>query len=178
MDLKGNTLYPLLVLFFVIGLAVGYVIHQPGTEVRYITNTVEVPKIVEKIVEITPAPTVTATEPATTPIATAVPDFDVKIYDPAKDIPTKEIQIVNWGAKPNQMSIHPGQTVLIKVVDYPGGLGTPEFIMGSYDNPKLGTAGQIVIKFNKTGTYDFKVVIPQGEGITPTLYASGTIVVY
>lgn len=179
MDLKNNTLYPLLVLFFVIGLVVGYVIHQPGTEVKYVTNTVEVPKIVEKIVEMNATPTPAAAE--ATPVPTAVPDFEAKIYDPAKETPTYEIQIIDWDAKPNKISLRPGETVLFKVVRYPGDLQPPEFVMGSYHNPNIGTAGQIIIKFNKAGTYNFEVNVPpadKNQGILPTPYAKGSVMVY
>ncbi len=173
MESKDSTFYPLIVLFFVLGLVIGYVIHQPETEIKYLNNTIEVPKIVEKIVEATTSPTSTAL----TPTPTQVPDFEVKIYNPEKDKPTTTIEIIDWRAMPDQISIHPGQIVLIKVVNYPD-RPKPEFIMGSY-NKELGTAGQIVAIFNKIGNYDFRVVIPSDNpGSLPTEYAKGSIRVY
>ena len=175
MESKDSTFYPLLVLFFVLGLVIGYVVHQPETEIKYINNTIEVPKIVEKSGEGTVSPTSTATTP--TPTSTQVPGFEVKIFDPEKDKPTKTIEINNWQAMPDQISIRPGQTVLFKVVNYPQ-RAPPNFIMGSYER-KLGTAGQIVVTFNKIGNYDFRVVIPSDTpGANPTEYAKGSIRVY
>ncbi|MBU3966986.1 MAG: hypothetical protein KKG76_06405 [Euryarchaeota archaeon] len=175
MESKDSKFYPLIVLFFILGLVIGYVIHQPETEIKYINNTIEVPKIVEKIVEVTASPASTAQTPA--PTSTQVPDFEVKIYDPEKDKPAQTIEIINWQAMPNKISIPLGNTVLIKVVNYPD-RPKPEFIMGSYKQI-LGTAGQIVVKFNKIGNYDFRVVISSDNpGTLPTEYAKGSIRVY
>lgn len=174
MEPKDRTFYSLIILFFVLGLVIGYVMHQPGTEIRYINNTIAVPTIVEKFVEVTATPTSTTPAPTSTP----VPDFEVKIYDPAKDKPTQTIELVNWKAMPDYVSIHPGQTVLIKVVNYPDQQEPPKFIMGSYEKT-LGTAGMIVIKFNKSGNYDYKVIIPNDDpSILPKTYATGSIRVY
>ncbi len=176
MEPKDSTLYPLIILFFILGLVIGYVIHQPGTEIKYITSTKEVPKIVETNVEVTQSP-VSTTQPRE-PEPTQVPDFEVKIYDPEKDIPVKTIELKNWEAVPKELSIRPGQPVLIKVVDYSQQI-PPNFIMGSYKREPLGTAGQIIVKFNKTGTYDFKAIIPSRDpSILPTIYAEGSIKVY
>lgn len=173
MEPKDGTFYPLIILFFILGLVIGYVIHQPGTEIRYINNTIEVPMVVEKKAETTAAPT--ATTPA--PTSTQVPAFEVRIYDLEKDKPTETIELINWKAMPDQISIRPGQTVLFKVLDYPS-RAPPNFIMGSYER-KLGTAGMIVATFNKIGTYDFRVVIPSDNpGTLPTEYAKGSIRVY
>jgi hypothetical protein len=175
MESKDSTFYPLIVLFFVLGLVIGYVIHQPETEIKYINNTIEVPTIVEKIVGVTASPTSTAQTPA--PTSTQVPDFEVKIYDPAKDNPTKTVEIRNWQAVPDQLSLHPGQTVLFQVLEYSQQV-PPNFILGSYER-KLGTAGQIVATFNKIGNYDFRVVIPSDNpGSLPAEYAKGSIRVY
>ena len=173
MESKDITFYPLILLFFVLGLVIGYVIHQPETEIKYINNTIEVPIIVEKIAEVTSSPT----SNVPTPASTQVPDFEIKIYDPEKDQPTTTIELINWKAMPDQIRIRPGQTVLFKVVNYPQ-RDPPNFIMGSYER-KLGTAGQIVAKFNKIGNYDFRVVIPSDNPDTlPTEYAKGSIRVY
>ncbi len=175
MESKDITFYPLILLFFVLGLVIGYVIHQPETEIKYINNTIEVPKIVENSLEGTGTPTSTATTPA--PTSTQIPDFEVKIYDPAKDKPSETIEITNWQAIPSEISIPLRNTILIKVVYYPD-RPAPYFIMGSY-NEKLGTAGQIVVKFNKKGTFNYKVIIPNEDpNINPMTYAEGSIRVY
>ncbi len=173
---KERTFYSLIILFFVIGLVIGYMMHQPETEIRYINNTIEVPKetskVVEKIVEVSP----TSTTPA--PTSTPVTDFEVKIFDPEKDKPSQTIELVNWKAMPDYVSMHPGETVLIKVVNYPAQQEPPKFIMGSYQKI-LGTSGIIVIKFNNRGTYDFTVIIPNNDpSINPVTYAKGSIKIY
>ncbi|MDD5615491.1 MAG: hypothetical protein PHH85_04750 [Candidatus Methanoperedens sp.] len=180
MESKERTFYSLIILFFVIGLIIGYLVHQPGTEIRYINNTIdvtkEVPKVVETIGEVTAAPTPIATTSA--PASTPVPDFEVKIYDPAKDKPAQTIELVNWKAMPDYVSMHPGETLLIKVVNYPDYQDSPKFIMGSYEKI-LGTSGMIVIKFNNRGTYDFTVIIPNNDpSIKPVEYAKGSIKVW
>lgn len=179
MESKERTFYSLIILFFVIGLVTGYLIHQPGTEVRYINNTIEVPKeipkIVETIGEVTAAPTPAATP---RPTSTPVPDFEVKIYDAEKDKPAKTIELVNWKATPDDVSIHPGDSILIKVVNYPSSLDIPIFILGSYQKI-LGNSGMIVIKFNNSGTYDFTVVVSSKDpNVIPRQYAKGTIRVF
>ncbi|MFH0904453.1 MAG: hypothetical protein V1854_04610 [Methanobacteriota archaeon] len=175
MESKERTFYSLIILFFVIGLVIGYMMHQPGTEIRYINNTEvpkEVPKIVETIVEVSP----TSTTPA--PTSTQVPDFEVKIFDPEKDRPAKTIELVNWKAMPDYVSMHPGETVLVKVVNYPANQEKPKFNMSSYEKI-LGTSGMIVIKFNNRGTYDFTVIIPNNDpSIKPVEYAKGSIKVW
>lgn len=180
MESKERTFYSLIILFFVIGLAIGYLIHQPGTEIRYVNNTIEVPKEVPKIVEtigeVTAAPTAAATTSAPTP--TPVPDFEVKIYDPEKDKPAQTIELVNWKAMPDDVSMRPGGTLLVKVVNYPADQEIPIFIMGSYKKI-LGNSGMIVIKFNNRGNYDFKVIISNNDpSVIPKTYAKGLIKVY
>jgi hypothetical protein len=134
-----------------------------------------VPTIVEKRLEVTASPTSTAQSPTPTP--TQVPDFEVKIYDPAKDKPSETIELINWKAMPDKISIPLGNTVLIKVVNYPD-RPKPEFIMGSYKQI-LGTAGQIVVKFNKKATFNYEVIIPNEDPNTlPLKYAEGSIRVY
>lgn len=175
MEPKDSTFYPLIILFFILGLVMGYVIHQPGTEIKYINNTIEVPTIVEKIIETTASPTSTASTPA--PTSTQVPDFEVRVFDPEKDKPAQTIELVNWQAMPDQISIRPGQLVLIKVVNYQEE-SPPNFTMDSYER-KLGTSGMIVITFNKIGTYNYKAIIPSEDpSIFPRIYAKGSITVY
>jgi len=180
MESKERIFYSQIILLFVIGLVIGYLIHQPETEIRYINNTIEVPKevpkIVETITEVTATPTAAAT--TSTPTTTPVPDFEVKIYDPEKDKPSKIIELVNWKATPDDVSIHPGDSILIKVVNYPANQETPIFIMRSYETI-LGTSGMIVIKFNNIGTYDFTVVVSNKDpNVIPKQYAKGIIRVY
>ncbi|TRZ89947.1 MAG: hypothetical protein D4R88_04565 [Methanosarcinales archaeon] len=179
MESKERTFYSLIILFFVIGLVIGYLMHQPETEIRYINNTIEVkevPKVVETIGEVTAAPTATATTSA--PTSTPVPDFEVKIFDPEKDKPAQTIELVNWKAMPDDVSMRPGQTVLIKVVNYPDYQDPPKFIMGSYQKI-LGTSGMIVIKFNNRGTYEYTAIIPNSDpSISPVTYAKGSIKVW
>jgi len=64
MESKDTTFYPLIVLFFALGLIIGYVIHKPETieKVEYINNTIE------KIVVATPAYT-PASSPTIYPIS-------------------------------------------------------------------------------------------------------------
>ncbi len=175
MDQKDSTFYPLIILFFVLGLVIGYVIHQPQTQTRYINNTIEVPKLVETTVAATASPA--STTPGQIPEPTQIPDFEVKIYDQAKDKPDQIIELINWKAMPDSISLRMGKTVLIKVVDYPD-QAAPKFIMDSYER-KLGTSGMIVIKFNKIGTYNFKAIIPNDDpSILPGTYAEGSIRVY
>jgi hypothetical protein len=167
-------------------MAIGYFIHQPGTEIRYINNTIEVPIEVPKVetVEVTAfptasptaSPTATLTTPA--PTSTPVPDFEVKIYDPEKDRPAQTIELANWKAMPDYVAMHQEETLLIKVVNYPANQEKPKFIMGSYEKI-LGTSGMIVIKFNNRGTYDFTVIIPNNDpSINPVIYAKGSIRIY
>lgn len=180
MESKERTFYSLIILFFVIGLVIGYMMHQPGTEIRYINNTIEIPTVVEKIVEVTASPTSPTSPTSTTPAPTStpVPDFEVKIFDPEKDKPAQTIELVNWKAMPDYVSMRPGETVLIKVVNYPDYQEKPKFIMGSYEKI-LGTSGMIVIKFNNRGTYDFTVIIPNNDpSINPVTYAKGSINIY
>ena len=173
MESKDSTVYLLIILFFIIGVVTGYLLHQPGTEIKYINRTIEVPGTVATIAATTAIPVETTRQP--TP--TQAPDFVVRVYDPEKDQPVNTIELINWKAIPEKISIRPGQPILIKVVDFPQ-QSPPYFIMGSYER-KLGTAGQIIITFNKVGTYDFQVVIPSNDPtVNPTKYAEGSIRVY
>lgn len=176
MDPKNKTLIPLIIIFFIFGIAVGYAAHKP--------QTIEIEKIVEKkeIVTVTvtatptPAPIVTATATA---IATpAISDFTVKDYDSSTDTPTRIIELVNGRANPSEMTISPGSTVLIKITDYT--LTSPlTLILNSTYSKNLYTSGTAFITFNKKGTYPFKAVIPSSDpNILPWAYGEGTITVY
>ena len=176
MESKERTFYFLIILFFVIGIVIGYLVHQPGTEIRYINNTVEVPKIIERMGEVTATAIITTTTPE--PTSTPAPDFEVKIFDPEKDKPSQTIELVNWKAMPDYVSMHPGETVLIKVVNYPDYQDPPKFIMGPYEK-KLGTSGMLIVKFNNRGTYVYTVIIPNSDpSISPVTYAKGSIKIY
>lgn len=173
-DPKNKLLIPLIIVFFVFGVVVGYVAHKPETVVKieYVNQTVE--KIVEKIIEVTvtPTPTLTPT-PALTP---AIMDFTVKGYEPSKDAPTKTIEITTRGAVPDTLSVRPGDTVLIKITTPPSAV---TLILNATYSRNMGTSGAVVVTFNKKGMYSFKAIIPSGDpNILPTTYGEGTITVY
>lgn len=178
MDAKDNTLYPLIILFFLLGLVVGYVIHKPATieKIQVINRTVEVPVIkeVEKIVYVTATPT--STVPAVvTPVSG---DFSVKIYDPATDRPSNTMELTNWRFSPDALSIQSGVTVLIKITDL--SLQRPlTLIVNSSYTRDLGRSGAVIVTFNKKGTYNLKAIIPSSDpNIQPTTYGQGTVTVY
>lgn len=165
MDPKNKTLIPLIIIFFIFGVVVGYVAHKPVTIEKIVTVT------------ITPTPTTTPT-PIPTPTEAATPsvsNFTVKdYYEPSKDIPTYTIQLNNRRADPETLSIRPGDTVLIKITDYT--LSSPlTLTMNSYSKD-LGKSGAAFITFNTIGVYSFKAVIPSSnKNILPETYATGTI---
>ncbi|MDP2767336.1 MAG: hypothetical protein Q8O41_07795 [Candidatus Methanoperedens sp.] len=179
---KNKTLIPLIIIFFIFGAVVGYVAHKPAT----IEKIVEKEKIVTVTVTVTPIQTPTPTPTLTpTPIATAAPtviDFTVKnYYDPAKDISTYTIQIRNWGADPNTLSVHQGDSVLIKIADITL-LTSMTLILNSSSQKEendLGTSGAAFVTFNKKGIYTFKGILRSSDPtILSRTYAEGTISVY
>jgi hypothetical protein len=176
MESKYKTLIPLIIIFFVVGVAVGYVAHKP--------KTIEIEKPVEKIiyqnntvyVTVTPTPIVTATATAIAP--PLISDFTVRNYDSSTDTPTKTIELVNRRANPNEMTIHSNDTVLIKITDY-SLTSHLTLILNSTYSRDLGTGGAVVITFNNKGIYTFKAVIPSSNpNILPWAYGEGTITVY
>jgi len=177
MDPKNKILIPVIIISFVLGSMIGYIVHQPETIEKpvYINNTVE--KIVEKIVKVpvTPVPALQTPTPTVTP---EIPDFTVRSYDPEKDKPTRTIELTNWRANPAELSIRPGNTVLIKITDT--SLQSPMTLtLNSSYTKNLGTSGFVYVTFNKKGTYNFKAIIPSGDPtIFPRTYAEGTITVY
>lgn len=179
MDPKYKTLIPLVVIFFIFGIAVGYVAHKPVTTVT-VTPVPTPSPTPTPTPSPTPSPTPTPT-PIPTPTEAATPsvsNFTVKdYYDSSKDIPTYTIQLSNWGANPNTLSIRPGDSVLIKIAD--SSLSSPlTLILNSYSKD-LGTSGVAFITFNKIGVYSFKAVIPSGDpNVLPVTYAKGTISVH
>lgn len=174
MDSKNNTLYPLIILFFLLGIVVGYVIHKPETRIEYVNKTIEVEstptiKEVETIVYVTATPTYVA------PAATAVvANFSVKVYNPDTDRPTSTMELTNQRFNPQTLSVHTGDTVLVKISD--SSLQSPLiFILDSYEK-SLGTGGAVVVTFNKKGTYNLKAVIPSGDpNATPRSYGEAVV---
>ena len=173
MDSKDSTFYPLIALFFILGLVIGYAIHKPETvqKIQYIDRPVE------NIVEVT---TPLSTPPASTAAATATPapDFTIRNYDPSIDKPTMTIELVNWRANPEVVTIRVGETVLIKIMDYT--LQSPmTLVLNSSFKENLGKSGAKMITFNKKGTYNFITIIPSSDpSILPRTYAEkGSIIV-
>lgn len=161
MDSKNNTLYPLIILFFLLGIVVGYVIHKPETRIEYVNKTIQVEstptiKEVEKIVYVTAAPTYVA------PAATAVmANFSVKGYNPDTDKPTNTMELANHRFNPQTLSIPTGSTVLIRISDY--SLQSPIILILDSYQKSLGTSGAVVVTFNKKGIYNLKAVISSGD---------------
>ncbi|MCZ7396347.1 MAG: hypothetical protein ABOK23_08205 [Candidatus Methanoperedens sp.] len=178
MDPKNKTLIPLIIIFFIFGIAVGYVAHKPVTIEKIVTVTVT------PIPTPTPTPTSSpAPTPSPTPAQTAAPnvsDFIVKDYfNPSIDIPTYTIQLRNFGyADPNSLYIHQGESVLIKITDT--SLAYPmTIILNSSYSKNLGVSGAAFVTFNNKGKYSFKAIIPSSQiGTNPRTYAEGTITVY
>lgn len=177
MDSKNNTLYPFIILFFLLGIVVGYVIHKPETRIEYVNKTIEVEsmptiKEVEKIVYVTTTPTYMA------PAATAViANFSVKVYNPDTDKPTNTMELINRRFNPQTLSTPTGSTVLIRISDYT--LRNPLiFTLDSYEK-SLGTGGAVVVTFNKKGIYNLKAVISSGDpNVMPQTYGEAVVTVY
>ncbi len=178
MDPKYKTLIPLVVIFFIFGIAVGYAAHKPKTieKIEYVKNET----IVTVTVTVTPIPTQTLS-PTPSPTATVTPEisyFTIKNYDPSTDIPKYTIHLRNWAADPATLSIRPSDTVLIKISDtyVPSPL---EIILNNTDRRKLGTSGAVVVTFNKRGTFNLKAMLVSDDpNIVSKQYAEGTITVY
>ncbi len=178
MDSKNNMLYPLIILFFLLGIVVGYVIHKPETRTEYVNKTVEVEstptiKEVEKIVYVTATPTYAT--PAATAVVTA--NFSVKVYNPDTDRPTNTMVLTNYRFNPQTSSIPTGSTVLIQVSDYT--LQNPLILTLDSYQTSLGTGGAVVITFNKKGIYNLKAVISSGDpNVIPQSYGEAVVTVY
>ncbi len=177
MDLKNNTLYPLIIIFFLLGIVVGYVIHQPETRIEYVNKTTTVEstptiKEVEKTVYVTATPTYVA------PTATAaVANFSVKVYDPDTDKPTNTMILTNYRFNPQTLSIPTGSTVLIQVSDYT--LQNPLILTLDSYQTSLGTGGAVVVTFNKKGIYNLKAVISSSDpNVIPQSYGEAVVTVY
>lgn len=176
MDQLNKRYIPIIILVFIAGLVMGYAVHRPATIERtvYINQTVEVPKIIEKIVEVTPAP---IASPLITP-SPAISSFTVKNYDPARDIPAYTINLRNWRADPDTLSIRPGDTVLIKIGD--ATLMNPmTLILNMSYSKDLGKSGAVIVTFDRRGIYSFKSTVASSDpNVLPRTYAEGTITVY
>lgn len=178
MDPKNKTLIPLIIIFFIFGIVVGYVAHKPQTIETIVTVTVTPIPTPPPTLTQTPTPTPTPTSTPTATVAPTVTDFIIKNYDPSKDTPTKTIELTSNGANPNTLSIRPEDTVLIKITGY--SLQSPlTLILNATYSRNLGTGGAVVVTFNKKGIYSLKAIIPSGDpNILPKTYAEGTITVY
>lgn len=189
MDPKNKTLIPLIIIFFIIGVAVGYVAHKPVTIEKTVTVTVTPAPTPTPTSIPTPSPTTVA--PTPTPTATpTVSDFVVKdYYNPDTDIPDATVVFdVNNVVNPSTVSVHPGQSVLIRItsspIRYQLTLVLNDTAGCSPCQPPAqkylgGSGGAAFVTFNNKGTYPFKGIIPSGDPtILPKTYASGTIIVY
>ncbi|MCX9024803.1 MAG: hypothetical protein OIN85_01760 [Candidatus Methanoperedens sp.] len=179
MESKYKTLIPLIIIFFIIGVAVGYVAHKPVTIEKIVTVTVTPIPTTTPIS--TPIPTLTLiSTPIPTLTATATPtvsDFTVRNYDPSTDTPTKKIELINRRANPTETAIHLGDTVLIEITD--SSLTTPLTLSLDSYSKNLGTSGAAFITFNKKGTYTFKAIASSPDpNVLPSTYGEGTITVY
>ncbi len=180
MESKYKTLIPLIIIFFIIGVAIGYLAHKPETIKEIVTVTVTPIPTPTLISTPIPAPTTISTSiPTPTTIATpALSDFTVRNYDPSTDVPTATIQLVNNRATPNELHVHVGDTVLIDITDV--SLTTPlTLFLNSTYSINMGTSGAAFITFNNKGTYTFEAIaISSDPNILPLVYGKGTIIVY
>jgi hypothetical protein len=184
MDPKYKTLIPLIIIFFalgiIIGIGIGYVAIKPVTIVKTVNVTVTPIPTPTPTSSPTPSPTLTPTPtPTSSPTPTAS-DFTVKdYYNPDTDIPDATVIFDrNFNVIPSTVSVHPGQSVLIRITVYTLPYRLTLILNNSYQKD-LGTAGGAFVTFNKNGTYPFKAVIPSGNpSILPRPYAEGTIIVY
>lgn len=178
MDPKNKTLIPLIIIFFIFGMVVGYAAHKPQTIEKPVEKIVYQNTTVYVTVTPTPAPIVTATPTATAIATPAISDFIVKNYEPSKDTPTKTIELTSNGANPNTLSIRPDDSVLIKITGYSSQSPLTLLLNNTYSR-NLGTGGAVVVTFNKKGTYSFKAIISSDDpNILPKSYAEGIITVY
>ncbi|MCE8422381.1 MAG: hypothetical protein J5U16_00435 [Candidatus Methanoperedens sp.] len=179
------------------GLIIGYAVHRPAIieQIKYVnvtTVSTETPAIEETIIPATLTPIVTltvtpivtltvtpiVTPPAPTAMQTPTPsDFMVKRYDPATDKPTRTIELKNYRANPDTLSIYLSDSVLIELIDT--SLQNPvTLIFNSTVMENLGTSGKRLVTFNKKGTYTYRAIISQSDpAIIPGEYATGTIIV-
>jgi hypothetical protein len=182
MESKYKTLIPLIIIFFIIGVAVGYLAHKPATVTIEKIVTVTVTPIPTLTAIATPIPTLTAiATPIPTLTATATPavsDFTVRNYDLTTDKPAKTIELTRNGPNPVTISVHPGDALLIKISGYSSESPLTLILNATYSR-NLGTSGAVIVTFNTRGSYSFKAIIPSGDpNILPATYGEGTINVY
>jgi len=180
MESKYKTLIPLIIIFFIAGVAIGYVAHKPVTIEKIVTVTVT--PIPTPTPTTTPITTLTPiSTPIPTPTATATPavsDFTVRNYDPKTDTPTKTIDLTNNGANPSIVSVHPGEAVLIRITGY-SSQSPLTLILNSTYSRNLGTSGAVIVTFNAKGSYSFNAAVPSSDpNVLSRSYAEGTITVY
>jgi hypothetical protein len=181
MESKYKTLIPLIIIFFIIGVAIGYVAHKPETIKEIVTVTVTPIPTTTPITTPIQTPTTISTPIPTSTVTPALNDFTVRNYDPSTDTPTTTIQLTSTGAKPSTLSIHLSDTILFKIAGYslyyPLTLNLTSVNMSQEQN--LGTSGSVIVSFNTRGTYSFKATVSSGDpNILPLSYGEGTIYVY
>lgn len=188
-DPKYYTFISLIIVFFAVGLTIGYIISKQAAVEEPPVTTPETPVVDEPVatimatpdgVETTPPPVPTEVEPTAVPTEPPLqqPDFTVSTYNPSVDKPTRTIEFKNNRAVPDTLSIRPGNSVLFIITDYTIGSPLTLLLDSSYER-NLGTSGAVVVTFNNIGTYNFRAIIPSGDpNIIPRQYATGTITVY
>jgi hypothetical protein len=177
MESKYKTLIPLIIIFFIIGVAIGYLAHKPET-IKEIVNVTVTPVPTPTLIS-TPIPTpISISTSIPTPTATpALSDFTVRNYNPSTDVPTATIQLVNNRATPNEIHVHVGDTVLIKITDVSLTSPLTLFLNSAY-SMNMGTSGAAFITFNNKGTYTFEAIaISPDPNIVSLTYGKGTIIV-
>lgn len=164
---------PLLILLFLAGLGLGYYVHRPETvyvvEIR--NQTIEVPVIKEKIIEVIVTPT-----PTPTPTPALVPDFVVKTE--FKGLPKETMIISNWRVSSTEVSVHVGETVSLKVFD--PSLAKPLSLDFNQTYKRdISSGTEIFFTFNNKGIYRFVVNLTSEEiSVLPREYGRGQIYVY
>jgi len=176
MENQNKLSIPLMIVVFFIGIVIGYAGHDPKTieKIEYKDRPVEKivyqDRIVEVTVTVTPPPT-----PSPTPVATAAPvisDFTVKYFEPSRDNPTKIIELTNHRANPDTLSLHKGDTVLIKITD--SSLQSPlTLIFNNTYTQKLGTSGAAIVTLNNLGTYTYTEVTGTGNSAGVKIVTGG-----
>lgn len=188
-DPKYYTLISLIIVFFAVGLTIGYIISKQVAVEEPPVTPPATPVVDEPVatitatpngVKTTPPPVPTEVEPTAVPTEAPLqqPDFTVNNYNPSVDKPTRTIEFKNNRAVPDTLSIRPGNSVLFIITDYTIGSPLTLLLDSSYER-NLGTSGAVVVTFNNIGTYNFRAIIPSGDpNIIPIQYATGTITVY
>jgi len=177
MESKNKMLIPLIIGVFIFGVIVGYVAHKPVTIEKNVEKTVTV--TVTETPSPTTGPALTLTPTPTQITIPTISDFTIKnSYDPAVDTPTYTVLLRNWRADPKDLSVRPGDSVLIKITNNMESYRMMLLFNSSYIKD-LGTSGFAYFTFNKKGIYNFKVTIPSNDpNVVPRTFAEGKISVY